>query len=287
MHFQKSQATTFEVQQSVSFSARPALGGAWLSLSLKGRVTQWGKGATPLFGRLQLNESSPALPWPIFEMRQGFGQPQPFRESYDDALSFEGFVSYAQLEAFEKTRNGKDFAVIVRADLRVLNQENGIEDWFIQYDSLQLPAPTWLKVLEQAGFRLYLLQEMRFPAGSDKDAKSAFSHLRLAKDLFDKALYEPCLVELRKSFERLTNSRVDQHALNRAEKGFAGDRKLMCFEDRMLMIRAAVQSATNKAAHAHDDPDYVRAEAKALLACTMALVELYPEPDSPVNPEEA
>jgi len=286
MDFQKDQATTFKAQQSVNLIARPALGGAWFSLILTGRVTQWGMGATPLFGRLQFNESNPALPWPVFEMRKGFYQAQPFRDNYDDTLNFEGFVSYAQLEAFEKDRNGKDFSVTVRADLRVLNQENGIEDWFIQYGSLHLPAQTWLKVLEQAGYRLYLLQEMRFPAGSDKDMKSAFSHLRLAKDYFENALYEPCLVELRKTFERLTNSRADQRSLKRAEDGFAGERKLMPFEDRMLMIRSAVQSATHKAAHTHDDPDYLRAEAKALLTCTMALVELYPEPDTPVVAEE-
>lgn len=286
MYFQKSQATTFEVHQSVNLLARPALGGAWLSLYLKGRVTQWGRGATPLFGHLQFNESNPALPWPVFEMRKGFSQPDSFREDYDDTLIFEGFVSYAQIEAFEKDRNGKDFSVTVRADLRVLNRESHIEDWFIQYDSLHLPAQTWLKALEQAKYRLYLLQEVCFPPGSDREEKSALSHLRRAKDYFDKALYEPCLVELRKVFERITTARGDQRELKKAEEGFAGDRKQMCFEDRMLMIRAAIQNATHKAAHAHDDPDYLRAEAKALLVCTMALLELYPEPEVVVTTEE-
>lgn len=286
MRLQRDRYTTFEVNKSFDVYVAPALGGACLTWNLKGRVTQWGEDAAPFSGWLQFNEPGSNLIWPSFEMKSGFHQLQQFRKDYEDTLSFSGFITYGQLEAFEKERNGKDFNVVVRAELRVLNKEQEFESWHIEYESLSMPVENWLKILEQARYRQYLIQEMSFPASDRYEGNSAVFHLKRARDYFDKALYEPCLVELRKAFERITSARNDQNSIKAAEEAFSGKRKDMSFDSRIMMIRSAVQNALHKAAHANDDPAYLRSEVKALLTCTMAMIELYPAPAQDVISED-
>lgn len=282
MYFQRNQSTCFEVQQSVSITSQRALGGIFFFIQIKGRVTHYGAGATPLFGRLRLNASGPSLAWPDFDFTRLQAQPEPFREKYDDHLYFEGYISYAQLEVFERERAGENFSVSVQASLRVLNQQGVIEDWFIQGHRLEKTAQEWLTILANAGYKKYLFQEMAFPADASAKADSVYHHLLRARELFDKALYRECIGNLRLAEENLRNKRTDKDAIDQATKLFKGskeERESMSLRQRMLLLRNSVNNALHTAPH-HDEPgeSFDRETAKALLVIVSALVELYPEP---------
>jgi hypothetical protein len=282
MDFQQDNAITFEIGQLV-ITARPALGGASLSLQMTGRPTrQYGIGATPLFGRLQFNAvGNASLPWPTFEFTQFYGQPRELSDG-PEYFYFEGFLSYGQLEAFEKQRNGKDFSVGVRASLNVLNREGQVENWSIRDSHLHKTAQEWLTVLTNAGYKKYLLHEMAFPADASAKADSVYHHLLRARELFDKALYRECIGNLRLAEENLRNKRTDKDAIDQATKLFKGskeERESMSLRQRMLLLRNSVNNALHTAPH-HDEPgeSFDRETAKALLVMVSALVELYPEP---------
>ena len=282
MYFRREQSTTFEVEQSVSINARPALGGVCFSVQMKGRATHYGVRAVPLFGRLQFNASGQALPWSVFELSRGYAQPGPLREGSHDYIYYEGYLSHAQLEAFEKVRNGKDFSVSIKASLNVLTSEGQMEDWYIQDSNLHKTAQEWLAVLANAGYKKYLFQEMAFPADASAEPNSVYHHLFRARELFDKALYRECIGNLRLAEENLRNKRTDKGAIDEATKLFKGskeERESMSLRQRMLLLRNSVNNALHTAPH-HDEPgeSFDRETAKALLVMVSALVELYPEP---------
>lgn len=168
MHFLKdSSAITFECDQSVSVTAKKALGGAIISVYLSGRATkQYGLDAIPLFGRLQFNPFNGTLAWPDFVFH---GIESKLQDEYTQQLCFESYVSYSQLEFFEKERNGQDFSVRVTATLNVLNAVGSYEQWKINDECLRKPAQEWLSVLTNSGFKKYLFLEMAFPADAAAD----------------------------------------------------------------------------------------------------------------------
>lgn len=281
MYFHRGQAGTFEVEEKVSITAKPALGGIIFYVQMKGRPTQYGVGAVPLYGTLQFSaKGQEQLPWPIFDFKQGYGQPSALRDMGSEYLHFEGLLSHAQLEAFEKTRNEKDFSVGVRASLSVLNSSGAVENWHIQDSNLHKTAQEWLTTLADSGFKKYLFLEMAFPADASAGQGSALRHLLKARELFDKGLYRDCVTNLRMAQEQLRNRRSDKAALDEAKRLYKEKREDMNLEERLLFAREAVHNALHLGAHPEaDEVAFSREKAKALLVMVSALVELYPEPN--------
>lgn len=280
MYFHRGQAGTFEVEEKVSIAAKPALGGIIFYVQMKGRPTQYGIGAVPLYGTLQFTVwGKEPLPWPTFEFKQG-GQPNALREQGSEYLHFEGLLSHAQLEAFEKARNGKDFDVGVRASLSVLNSSGAVENWHIQDSHLHKTAQEWLTILSNSGFKKYLFLEMAFPTDVSAGPDSALRHLLKARELFDKGLYRECVTNLRMAQEQLRNKRGDKAALDEAKRLYKEKREDMNLGQRLLFAREAVHNALQLGAHPEEDETaFDREKAKALLVMVSALLELYPEPN--------
>jgi len=117
MRFMKNGSyTAFDIQ-TTNIIARPALAGAWLEIYFRGRTTQYGDHAVPIMGFLQFNPYGQRSLWPQFDLYQP-NEPQAFRGQYDDQLIYSGYVSYAQLEDFEKERNGLASSVV--ADIKTI-----------------------------------------------------------------------------------------------------------------------------------------------------------------------
>jgi hypothetical protein len=278
MQFQKNgHEYTFE-STSEQISARPALGGALITLVAKGRSTQYGAGRQILVGSLQFGAFSSQAVWPRFEYIQSGYQPQ-FSATIDAHLVFEGLVTYDQLEAFEASRRGGPLQISIGAQLLVLATDGSVENWSINSGHLIVPEQNWVQALSAGGFRDYVIQVMSFPRKDEATGDRAKSLLFSAKSHFDQGQYKQCIVELRSVFEVLTKSRQDDKAIKSAAGEFQGSQKLMTLDDRMFMIRYTVQHATHLAAHPIENREYSRAEAKALLACTCAMLELYVESD--------
>lgn len=282
MYFQRGQAGTFEVDDQISILAKPALGGVIFYIQMKGRPTRWGVGARILYGTLEFSARSQVrLPWPKFEFNQGSSQPGELREGYSESLYFEGLLSHAELEAFEKVRNGKDFEVGVRANLLVSSAEGAVENWSIHDGHLRKTAQEWLTILDGAGFKKSLFLEMSFPPSASGSPGSALGHLLKARELFDKGLYRECVTNLRMAQERLRTRRGDQSALSEAKCLYKERREDMGLDQRLLFAREAVHNALQLGPHPDEDEKaFNRENAKALLAMVAALVELYPEPNA-------
>jgi hypothetical protein len=280
MHFQREGYTTFEIKD-FSITARPALGGAFFTVHVQGRTEEYGDGAMLLSGRLQFDAiGNNTCPWPVFDFTHYYAQPRALRKNCPDSLCFEGMLSYSQLEAFEKRRNGNDFDVSLYVSLHALRKQ-GLENWNIQGGSLKKPAQEWLKILQQAGYKNYLFHELAFPADAIVRPNSAFQHLLNAREHFDSGLYKECIVALRGVEEQLRKNRKDEDKIKRVTKLFKDDRESMKFSERALFLRNAVNNAMNSAAHiGEQEKSFDRPTAKALLIMMSALVELYPEPNS-------
>lgn len=281
--FQKDSSITFR-GTSISLIATPALGGAWFEISLKGRATQLGRRATPFFGSMQLNVPGKNVVWQMFDRKQTYAS-EPFRDEYDDTLTFHGFISHAQLEAFEKERNGNYFSVEVNAFLRVINRDGNFEDWHVNGDLWRMSAQDWISKLTNCGYKKYLFHELAFPADSASSADSVYANLRKARERFDEGLYRECITNLRQAEEKLRHKRNDKEAIKRATEAAKSNasREAMTLEQRMLALRNGVQSALHTGPH-HDEPDsaFTRDATKALLIMVSALVELFPEPEEPI-----
>lgn len=275
-------ACALELEERVTISAGPALGGYVFYLQMKGRPTRYGIGATLLHGTLQFSTSGQQrLPWPGFALNQAYAaQPVVLHEGQSQYLHFDGLLSHAQLEAFEKTRNGRDFEVGVRANLSVLNASGMIENWTIQDSHLHKTAQEWLTTLGSSGFKKYLFLEMTFPADASAKPDSALRHLLKARELFDKGLYRECVTNLRMALEQLRNRRDDSSAIDAAKGLYKGGRREdMTLGQRLLFIREAVHNALHLGAHPDEDEQaFTRENAKALLAMASSLAELFPEP---------
>lgn len=282
MSFMKNgTCTTFDIQMA-NLIARPALAGAWIEVYFRGRTTQYGTQAVPIMGSLQFNAYGKRSLWSRFDLYQP-NEPQAFRGQYDDQLIYSGYVSYAQLEDFEKERNGKNFSVNIQASLKVLNQEGLLEQWSLgSHETLNKNSQEWLGILSGCGYKNYLFHDLTFPVGSSARPDSVFALLRQARDLFDKALYRQCITVLRSAEEKLRDRRQDKEGIIEAMKksGSAKDfREAMSLDERLLSLRGHVQSALHAGAH-HPEPDsaFTRERAKSLLIIVSALIELFPEP---------
>lgn len=268
-----------------TLSARKALDGIWWELYFpEVNPTQHGADRLVLSGHIQFDpvNSRGGMIWPAFHLK--VFPDQFLKESGYNGLTFGGFTSYSQIEAFEKTRNGKDFSVIARGVLHVSNPEGINEIWSIQDFTFRVPSQSWHEELGRGGYNATLFLALSFPPSASVKLGSAYRYLLSAKDYFDKALYKPCVADLRCALEAITATRDDKKDVAEAEKGYChGDRKEMSFESRLMIIRSAVFHACHRAHHVSSDPEAERREAKALLACTAALLELYPEPDRPLD----
>ncbi|WP_341937987.1 hypothetical protein [Marinimicrobium sp. C2-29] len=277
--FQKDSSVTFR-GSSISLIATPALAGAWVDISLTGRATKFGRLTTPLSGAMQLKVAGKNIVWNAFDLKQAYA-PEPFRDEYDDTLAFHGFISHAQLEAFEKERNGKDFFVEVNASLRVINRDGSFEGWHVNGDAWRMSAQDWVSRLTNCGYKKYLFHELAFPEDSASDADSVYANLRKAREHFDAGLYRECVTDLRKTEEKLRTRRKDKEAITNATRSSQEkeSREAMSLDDRTLVLRNSVYNALHTAPH-HDEPDsaFTREVAKALLIIVSALVELFPEP---------
>lgn len=279
MNFQRHQATTLELEQPVIISAQPALAGVTIFLEMKGRATQYGVGAIPLFGRVQFGGPGSGMLWPALDLTSGSSHTPKFNSDHSEHLYYEGYLSHSQLEAFENARNGKDFTVAVKASLSVLNNDGQVEKWVIQNTQIHKTAQEWLTVLANAGYKKYLFQTMAFPADASAKPNSVYHHLFRARELFDKALYRECVGSLRLAQDLLRERREDKECIDGATKKYRDTREAMTLAERMLFLRNSVQNALHAGPH-HDAPHeaFDREIVKALLTMVSALVELYPEP---------
>lgn len=282
--FQKNSFNVARAQRP-TLSARKALDGIWWELYFAEiQPTQHGVDRMVLSGQIQFNpvNSQGGIIWPAFQLKT---HPEQFlnKEGYN-GLTFGGFTSYAQIEAFEKYRNGADLSVVTGGSLQVANPDGSHDIWLINGFTFRLPSQSWLEELERGGYNATLFLALNFPSSATVNPDSAYRYLLSAKDYFDKALYKPCVADLRCALEAITATRDDKKDVAEAEKGYChGDRKEMSFESRLMIIRSAVFHACHRAHHASSDLEAERREAKALLACTAALLELYPEPDRPID----
>lgn len=285
MDFRHGMACTFESEEKLSVSVSPALGGAIFYIQIKGRPTQHGIGSIPLYGSMQfITRGEQSLPWPVFSLKQGYGRISGLSKEGSEYFHFEGLLSSAQLEAFEKARNGNDFDVGVRANISVLNSTGSVENWSVQDAYLHKTAQEWLTILQGSGFKKYLFLEMAFPADAAVGNDSVLPHLLKARELFDKGLYRECVTSLRMTQEKLRNKRGDKAAIDRAKNSYKEGRQGMSFEQRMLFAREAVHNALQLGPHPDEDEGaFNRENTKALLAMVSALVELYPEPSAAVE----
>lgn len=284
MDFRDGSRCTFEAEQKPIVSVGPALGGAVFYVEVKGRPTQFGNGAIPLHGSLQfITRAEQPLPWPIFALKQA-GRLSGLSSDGSESFYFEGLLSCAQIEAFERARNGRDFDVGIKANISVLTASGTVANWYVQDSYLHKTAQEWLTILERAGFKKYLFLEMAFPADATAGGDSALPHLIRARELFDKGLYRECVTSLRMTQEKLRNKRGDKDALDRAKSTYMKDREGMSLEQRMLFAREAVHNALQLGPHPDEDERaFNRENAKALLTMVSALVELYPQPSESVE----
>lgn len=267
----------FDIGQSMTVMARQALGGAILSVYMDGYPTeQYGLDAIPLFGRFQFNPFNPNLAWPIFDFQ---GIDRKLTKGGSHRFCFEGFVSYSQLEAFEKQRNGQDFNVRLKAVLNVLNARGEFEQWDLRDEGWHKPAQEWLGVLKSAGYKNYLFHELTFPADAAANPDSAFRHLLKAREHFDKGLYRDCIGALRRVEECLRERRADKGDIASATELYKKDREAMSLPQRTLFLRNTVYNALHAGPHHGElEEAFDRQTAKTLLIMVSALVELYPEP---------
>lgn len=285
MGFMKEHKYVFDIQSS-NIIARPALGGMWLEVYLDGRATEYGNQAMPVMGEIQFNFHGDGLIWPIFELSSSH-IPEKLRTDYNHKFQFSGYISYAQIEAFEKERNGKDFSVQIKGSLKVIGNQEEIEFWGINSSySLHKPSQEWLRILQSGGYKKYLFQELEFPADASADKDSIFSFLYRAREHFDRGLYRESINELRRALERLGRERKDKSEITQATNKYCGtkeDREAMSLNQRMLALRNSALNALHTGPHIDESDDaFTRKTAKALLVIVSSIVELFPEPGSKV-----
>lgn len=271
---------TLDLEEQISITARPALGGYSFQVLLKGRPTRWSIGAKLLQGSLQFSGKNQGQQWPVFTYNPAYAPPTVLSEGQPQNLYFDGLLSHAQLEAFEKARDGKDFDVVMRAYLFVVNASGAFENWSVQDSHLHKVAQEWLTTLANSGFKKYLFMELAFPAGESAKPDSAWRYLMKAREHFDIGLYRECVTSLRMALEQLRKRRDDGGPIDLAKGLYkGGNREGMTLGQRLLFMREAVHNVLHLGAHPEEDEKaFNRENAKALLIMVSSLAELFPEP---------
>lgn len=267
---------------------RPAVGAASLEVVIDVAWTKWSHDRRIVSGSLFLS-SQQGQELAELTMRGRFIDAVLGRT---DCLAFKGLISYQALEEIERLRAGKDLALKTQYQLLTddgCSTKEGLQVFPNKGDrllegwdgdaSINIAAATWLGILENVGYRSGLILELTYPLGRDNE-KSLVRYIKKARDAFDGGRYDDCVAQIRHILEGIDERRGDANAASVAVGKYRGSpeaRRAMTFSERLLAVRKSLEHVSHAPHHKGDDV-IARAEAKAMLAMTAAMLELFPEP---------
>lgn len=182
-----------------------------------------------------------------------------------EQLVFETVLNREQINAMEEYRQEKDLKL--NLGLRAL-VESG-DELLSSFDctDIAVPREQWLSALKTAGYRNTLLFEVPLPATPDGLA----SLISKAQEFIETGHYKDAVMQCRHIVEQVESMREDKHLSASAnKKAHSSERREMSSIERLLSLREQLKNICQLGAHGAEE--FTRAQAKAILGMTMALL---------------
>lgn len=188
------------------------------------------------------------------------------------SLNFRIPLSYGQIEAIESLRAGGDFRLALWLSAQV-RQGSDVSGSYgrTEFDVRQ---QDWIRALQEMEYQKTFLFELPLPK-EDKVNEPASGIIRKAQQYLLSGHYDQCVAECRKLLEAYSLGEGDKLLLKAARDRYKGDqpsRESMDIPERMLVLRDAINHATQLAHHHHANDGYSRDQARAILGAAVSVL---------------
>lgn len=201
----------------------------------------------------------------------------PMQHSDKTCFLFDLDVSPQQMFELEKLRGGGDLYF----EVQLMGQAFGPNGNCPAHDTITklVTLSDWRNVLVPLGYADILVLGFEIPTGKEgASASDAARCLRQAQDDLLRGRYDAVVSQCRLAVEGISIGSDEASAASASAAKYANgkERKLMTKSERALFIGEAIRHFTHLAHHPNSDgtqETFNRAEAQAILACTVAFVD--------------
>lgn len=209
---------------------------------------------------------------PTVKIGNGFLENQPTLRwtQYSDVeqMGFHFYLSGSQIEAIESYRCSGDIKLCVWLSGNALHE--GVSQSFSDKGEFSIPKQRWLEALNEMGYRETLLFELTIPKSDDDQDSKLRGYLERAQNHILNGHYQESVGLCRQAIEWVEKERGDKNEAGRSVDKFKESRRDMAINDRMLFLREGLKNITHLGAH--EDEEFSRQQAQAILGMTVALL---------------
>lgn len=184
----------------------------------------------------------------------------------NEQVSFEFILDKMQINAIEEYRQDRDLKLNI--SLRALMTSTDALLSSFDATDIVVPRESWLKALENSGFRKTILFEVPLPSVPDYIS----SLISNAQEFIEIGHYKQAVTQCRLIIERIETLRNDKRSSVEAVRKTKDqkEREGMTPIERMLATRETLKSICHLGPHGSEQ--FTRSQAKAVLAMTLSLL---------------
>lgn len=185
-----------------------------------------------------------------------------------EQVGFLFYLSGSQIQAIETYRLSGDIKLGIWLAGNILYE--GKSQSFSDKGEFVVPKQQWLEALGRMGYRDTLLFELAMPKFDENEASKLMDYLERAQNHILNGHYQESVVLCRKAIEWVEKKRSDKNEAGKSVNKFKDSRRDMTINERMLFLREGLKNITHLSAH--EDEEFSRQQAQAVLGMTVALL---------------
>jgi len=209
---------------------------------------------------------------PALKIGNGFLENQPTLRwteySQDEQVGFHFYLSGRQIEVIDSLRCSGDIKFVVWLSGTALYEDKS--QTFSDKGDFVISKQQWLEALDMMGYRDTLLFELPMPKSGGDEASKLKELLERAQNHILNGHYHESVGLCRKAIEWVEKERSDKSEAGKSVEKFKESRRDMTINDRMLFLREGLKNITHLGAH--EDEEFSRLQAQAVLGMTIALL---------------
>lgn len=208
--------------------------------------------------------------------------PETIRRDIPRQIMLTSELSDQQIRGIEATRTAPDGSFNLRLALRVSTTDGAeVLSGSVSAQPVRISRETWLKILEQIGFRKTLIIELPVPEAATKpELTSALKFYQQAQSRFGAGDFRGTAESLRQCLAAIVGKKGEEEQdavavlaeLRAAQKRTRSDR--VEYTERLELVRASMKFAADLGAHP-EVADTFRMDALAQLHMTAGLIQWF------------